>query len=98
MGDRNRNPALYRLSYTHRVKGSPSVLATPPHVRQTPRRFSTFSALQPRFLPQFVHAPLHVGRHLNNAWPRAGKTFAGPFFGGIDSHLRAVVRKAARMV
>ncbi len=76
-----------KLSYTHRKGPLDSIRVS--------RRAAN---LQPRLLPQCVHPPLHFRRHLDHVGPWAREAFPRPFARGVYAHLRAVIRKAARMI
>ena len=46
---------------------------------------------KPRPLPKLIHPPADLLRHPDHIGPGARESFAGPFFGGIDAHLRSVI-------
>src|SRR5438477_10855366 len=53
---------------------------------------------QSRGLPQLVHPPLHLRRHLDHIRPGSREAFARPLSGRVDSHFRTVIGQAAGMV
>ena len=49
-------------------------------------------------LPLCIHQSLGFRVHLDFIRPRPGKAFGRPFTGGIDAHLRAVVRQSGSVI
>src|SRR5512147_369598 len=71
----NHNPALYQLSYTHRIGNDPIVS----NASAPPQKPASQRLLEARLLPQLVHAALHFGIHRDHAGPWPRETFTGPF-------------------
>src|SRR5579863_6678567 len=66
--------------------------------RVNPTRCSNRQSLQSQVFPFLVYQRFGLFVHQDFVGPGAGEAFAGPFAGGVDSHLRSVVGQAGGVI